>query len=450
MLTKLKHPRLSLQLVIQQTHSDHQWRRVYKSSFNSWAYSIKKASSSSSPLKALHLYTRMHRQSVPFDTFSILFALKSCTNSPHNLAAVICHLHAHSLKLGFYTHVYVATALLSAYISTSFNDACKVFDEMPHRNTITHNIMVTAYSRQGDIKTARILFDKMPQRDLASWSTMIAAYMDSSQCDHMLTLFREMISKNDECLKPDQLTLGPILSGLGKMGSIGLVLGKSIHGFIVKNNWELNVQIGTCLVDMYAKCGLLKNACLVFKMMNGTNVVAWTTLICGAAQHGYGQEALKMFDKMREANVGPNELTFTGLLTACAQSGLVDEGRGYFKLLMEYGMRPTIQHYGCMIDLFGKAGLIGEAYEVIRAMPFETNVVIWGSFLSSCKLHREFEMAEKVIGEVMRVVRPENDGGVYSIVADLYALSGKWSEMERLREMMVGQNVRKVRGSSLV
>ncbi|GFQ00832.1 pentatricopeptide repeat-containing protein at1g50270 [Phtheirospermum japonicum] len=290
----------------------------------------------------------------------------------------------------------------------------------------------------------------MPQRDLASWSAMIGAYMDSSQWDHGLTLFREMISKTDNCLKPDQLTLGPILAGLGRMGSIGMVLGKSIHGFIIKNNWELNVQIGTCLVDMYAKCGLLKNACLVFEMTKGTNVVAWTALICGATQNGYSQEALKMFDKMREAGVGPNELTFTGLLTACAQAGLVDEGRGYFKLLRECGMRPTIQHYGCMVDLFGKAGLVGEAYEVIRDMPFEANVVIWGSFLSSCKLHGEFEMAEKVIGEVMRLVRPENDGGVYSLVADLYVLSGKWSEVERLREMMVGQNVRKVRGSSLI
>ncbi|KAK6118543.1 hypothetical protein DH2020_047713 [Rehmannia glutinosa] len=394
----------------------------------------------------------MQRQSVPFDSFSILFALKSCTHLPHNVN-IIRHLHAHLLKLGFSSHVYVATSLLGAYASSIFSDACIVFDEMPTRNTVTWNIVITGYSRQGDIKNARFVFDTMPQRDLASWSAMIAAYMDNSLWDHGLGLFRKMISGknvNDECLKPDQLTLGSILAGCGRMGSVGLVFGKSVHGFAIKNAWELNVELGTCLVDMYSKCGLLNNACLIFSMMKGSNVVAWTALICGAAQHGYGQEALQMFDKMREVGVKPNELTFTGILTACVQAGLVDEGRKYFRLIEQCGLKPRIQHYGCMVDLFGKTGLLGEAYEVINTMPFEANVVIWSSFLSSCKLHKQFQMAEKVIDKVMRMVRPENDGGVYSLISDLYVLSGKWSEVERLRKLMLSQNVRKARGSSFI
>lgn len=313
--------------------------------------------------------------------------------------------------------------------------------------------MITGYSRQGDLTTARIVFDTMPLRDLASWSAMIAAYMDNSLWDHGLALFREMISSrnvNDECLKPDQLTLGSILAGCGRMGSVGLALGKSIHGFAIKNKWDLNVEFGTCLVDMYAKSGLLKNACVIFDTMTCGNVVAWTALICGAAQHGYGQEALQIFEKMREAGVKPNELTFTGILKACVQAGLVDEGRRYFRMLKQCGLRPRIQHYGCMVDLFGKTGLLGEAYEVINTMPFEANVVVWGSFLSSCKLHRQFEMAEKAIDKVMRMVRPENDGGIYSLISDLYVLSGKWSEAERLRELMLSHNVRKVRASSFI
>ncbi|KAL6546182.1 hypothetical protein OROMI_021903 [Orobanche minor] len=431
----------------------HQWSCGYRSHFNSWAFAIRNAaSSSSSPLKPLQLYTHMQRQSVPFDTFSILFALKSCNHLPHNLN-IIRHLHAHLLKLGFSTNVYVATCLLSAYASTFFNDACTLFDEMPARNTVTWNVMITGYSRRGDTRAARIAFDAMPLRDLASWSAVIAAYMDNSLWNQGLALFRAMLSSRDagdERLKPDQLTLGPVLAGCGRMGSSGLGLGKSIHGFVMKNKWELNVEFGTCLVDMYAKCGHLKEACLVFRMMKSSNVVAWTALICGAARHGHGQEALWMFDKMREAGVEPNELTFTGVLTACVQKELIEEGSKYFRLLEQYGMKPTIHHYGCMVDLFGKAGLLGEAYEVINTMPFEANVVIWGSFLSSCKLHKQFEMAEKVIDKVMRMVRPENDGGVYSLICDLYVLRGKWGQVERLRDMMLSQNVRKVRGSSFI
>ncbi|KAL6561829.1 hypothetical protein OROGR_002836 [Orobanche gracilis] len=140
----------------------HPWSCGYRSHFSSWAFAIRNAaSSSSSPLKPLQLYTRMQRQSVPFDTFSTLFALKSCTHLPHNLN-IIRHLHAHLLKLGFSTNVYVATCLLSAYASTSFNDVCILFDEMPARNTVTWNVMITGYSRRGDTRAARIAFDVMP------------------------------------------------------------------------------------------------------------------------------------------------------------------------------------------------------------------------------------------------------------------------------------------------
>lgn len=234
------------------------------------------------------------------------------------------------------------------------------------------------------------------------------------------------------------------------MGSVGLVFGKSIHGFVIKNHWEMNVELGTCLVDMYAKSGLIKTASLIFSMMKVSNVVAWTALICGAAQHGYGQEAIQIFEKMREAGVEPNELTFTGILTACVKAGLVGEGRRYFRMIEECGLRPRIQHYGCMVDLFGKTGLLREAYKVINTMPFEANVVIWCSFLSSCKLHRQFQMADKVIDEVMRIVSPENDGGVYALISDLYASSGRWSEAEGFRKLMFNWNVKKSRGSSFV
>ncbi|KAL8458573.1 hypothetical protein ACS0TY_036189 [Phlomoides rotata] len=311
--------------------------------------------------------------STPFLSSSLLNLALIC---PHN-RPIIRHLHAHILKLGFSPHVYVATSLLSVYASTVFRDARILFDEMPIRNAVTWNIMITAYSRQGDIKTARIVFDTMPLRNLASWSAMVVAYMDHSLWNQGVALFPQILSS----------TIGSVLSRCG-MGSVGSIIGKSIHAFAIKNAWELNVELGTRLVDMYAKCGLLKNACSVFNMIKGGNFVSWTTLICGAAQHGHGEEALKMFEKMREAGVKPNELTFTGILAACVRSGLVVEGRRYFRMIdEEYELWPRIEHFGCMVDLFGKAGMLVEAYEVIKTMPHEANVVVWGSFLSSCKLH---------------------------------------------------------------
>ncbi|XVE68745.1 hypothetical protein DITRI_Ditri09bG0094200 [Diplodiscus trichospermus] len=410
--------------------------------FNSWTLAIKNAS----PHKALDLYCQMQRQSVPFNSFSVLFTLKSC--SPLNNSNLIAHLHSHILKLGFISHVYVATSLINAYVMASFDNARKLFDETPHRNIVTWNTMITGYSRSGDVSKAYAVFKEMPLRDIASWSAMLAAFMNSRKWSSGFECFREMVVK--ERLKPDQLTVASVLWGCAQLGSLALLVGKSVHAFIVKQEWDLNVKIGTALVDMYAKCGSLKFACIVFKLMQQRNVMTWTALICGCSQHGYGDEALSFFEAMQETGVKPNEMTFTGILNACARKGLVEEGRKYFNMIEQYGMQPRIHHYGCMVDLFGKAGLLVEAYEVIRTMKIEPNVIIWGSFLSACKEHKQFQMAERVIEQVLKTVKPESDGGVYSLISDLYVLNDKWDDAERVRKLMVNQNVRKTRGSSFI
>lgn len=408
---------------------------------NSQALAIKNASS---PNEALQLFSQMHRQSVPLDSFSMLFTLKSCTHL-QNLT-VVHHLHSHIFKLGFISHVYVATSLLHAYVITSFELACKLFDELPDRNTVTWNTMIKGYSKCGNVSKAFDVFVQMPLRNVASWSAMIAAYLNGGCLDRGLALFREMV--RSEGLKPEQMTIGSVLSGCSHLGSVGLLMGKSVHGFIIKNGWGLNVEVGTVLVDMYAKCGLLKYAFLVFELMKERNVMSWTALICGSAQHGDSKETLLLFEMMQQTGVKPNEMTFTGILSACVHTGLVDEGRKYFNMIEEFGLERRIQHYGCMVDLLGKAGLLEEAYKVIRTMEFEPNVVIWGSFLAACKEHKQFEMAERVIEQVLRMVKPENDGGVFTLICDLYALNEKWDNAERVRKIMLNQNVRKARGSS--
>lgn len=323
-----------------------------------------------------------------------------------------------------------------------------MFDEMPEKNTVTWNTMISGYSRSGDVERARLVFEEMPLRNVASWGAMIAAYVNSGKHELGLSLFRDMVM--DGGLKPDQVTAVSVLSGCAHMGSVGLLVGKSVHGFMVKKRWELNAELGTVLIGMYAKCGFLKGATQVFESMQEKNVMAWTALICGSAQHGYSKEASSLFEKMQNAGVRPNELTFTGVLSACVHTGLVEEGRKYFKLIEESGLELRIQHYGCMVDLYGKAGLLEEAYDVIKNMRLEPNVAVWGAFLSACKEHKQFEMAERVVEQVLKMVKPENDGGVYSLIADLYVLGGKWDDAERVRNLMVNHNVRKVRASSFV
>ncbi|XP_076919631.1 pentatricopeptide repeat-containing protein At5g66520-like [Bidens hawaiensis] len=408
-----------------------------------WTQAIK---NSSSPLKSVQIYTQMHRQSIPVDSFTILYTLTASTHL-HSLP-LLRHLHAQIIKLGFTSNVYIMSSLLHGYSNACFTYACKLFDEMPERTTITWNTMITGFSRSGNVDKARSVFDEMRMRNIASWSAMIAANVNTGYRNKGLALFRNMLTYED--LKPDEFTLCAVLGGCTHMGTIGLALGKSIHAFMVRNQWNINVQLGTTLVDTYAKCGSLKTAMSVFDVMRDTNVITWTALICGAGQHGYINEARTLFDNMQKSGVKPNELTFTGILNACVHAGLVEEGREYFKTIEKYGLKPNVHHYGCMVDLFGKAGKLEDAYEVIMRMETEANINVLGSFLNSCKVQNNFKMAERVINRVVDMLRPEKDGGVYSLIADLFVMGEKWDDAERIRRLMVVQNVRKARGASFV
>ncbi|CAL1397901.1 unnamed protein product [Linum trigynum] len=363
------------------------------SEFGSLAAATKQASSSSAR-DGLGIYCKMHRRcSFNLDRYDLLFALKSATSVKDPL--IVRQFHAHVFRLGFGGDVYIATSLLSAYVATSIRDARLLFDEMPDRDTFTWNVMITGYARSGDVDKAQDVFEEMPQRSVVSWSAMLTAYAHSRRWVEGLSLFRvmTMAGKDGPLIKPNAITLSIVLLCCSLMGSPGSLLGRSVHGYLLKTN----VEKDSALVNMYAKCGVYKYACLVYSAMKRKDVIAWTALIFGAARHGYSEEALSVFETMKEESVRPDELTFTGVLVACARTGMVGMGRRYFNLIKEYGLELQIQHYGCMVDMYCRAGLVEEAHDILQRMNLEPEAAIWRSFLSACKEHNRFDIVEKVM-----------------------------------------------------
>ncbi|CAA7409142.1 unnamed protein product [Spirodela intermedia] len=422
------------------------------SPFSSLPRALSAIKSASNPQEAMCLYkitvvngdySRLH----PLGSHAAVFILKACC-SRLRCANFVRHLHAHLLKAGHHFHVYVATALLHGYVLASFPDARLLFEEMPNRNTVTINTMISGYAKQGEISRARLLFEEMPERDIASWSAMIGGYVGQGEWAQAFRLFRELMWAEE--LKPDQSTLVTLLSCCAARASTRL-LGKSIHAYSQKSGMEINVQLGTALVDMYAKSGCLRSANLVFHRMPDKNVMPWSAMICGLATHGRGEEAMAFFRRMKEQGVRPNEITFTGVLNACCHAGLVEEGKKNFHAMTEeYGLTAGVHHYGCVVDLLGKAGLLEEAYDLVRKMKVEPNIVILTSLLASCKTHRNLAVAEKLIERVLGMANPDVDGGVYALVSDLYALGGRWGDAERIRTLMDRDSVKKRRGFSAI
>ncbi|KAL0332090.1 UNVERIFIED_CONTAM: Pentatricopeptide repeat-containing protein [Sesamum calycinum] len=152
---------------------------------------------------------------------------------------------------------------------------------------------------------------------------------------------------------------------------------------------------------------------------------------------------------MRKRKLRPDEITFVGVLIACSHAGKVDEGRAYFNLMKDvYNIQPNLKHYGCMVDLFGRAGLLNEAFEFIDTMEFEPNAIIWRTLLGACRIHCNVELGRRANEQLLKLRRDES--GDYVLLSNIYASSGEWCGVEDVRRLMVKSGVKKASGFSLV
>lgn len=148
----------------------------------------------------------------------------------------------------------------------------------------------------------------------------------------------------------------------------------------------------------------------------------------------------------------PNFLLFSfqvGVLSACSHTGLVDRGREYFySMNQEYGITANSKHYTCLIDLLGRAGRLEEAQNLMKTMPFEPDAATWGALLGASRIHGNTELGEKA-AKIIFEMEPEN-AGMYVLLSNLYASSGRWGDVGKMRLKMRDKGVRKVPGYSWI
>lgn len=290
------------------------------------------------------------------------------------------------------------------------------------------------------------MFDGMTERDCVCWNAMIDGYAKHGRPDEAMGLFRAMLRSG---FKADEVTVVTVLSAVAQLGS--LESGKWVHSYVEnhRRNIGFSVRVGTALVDMYYKCGSLEDACLVFDKMPEKDVVAWNSMIAGYAMHGHSQKALELFYKLRNTKLKPTDITFIGVLNACSHAGLVQKGRELFNLMQnEYKIEPKIEHYGCMVDLLGRAGLVDEAYQLVQKMRIKPDLVMWGSLLASCRLHKKMALGERIANFLLG--NGQADSGTYTLLSNIYAVVGNWSEVNRVRALMRENGVQKEPGCSSI
>ncbi|KAG2324586.1 hypothetical protein Bca52824_007314 [Brassica carinata] len=344
---------------------------------------------------------RRHRVAPDFHTFP--FLLPSFHNPTH--LPLGQRTHAQILLFGLHTDPFVRTSLLNMYSSCGdLASAHRVFYHSVSKDLPAWNSVVNAYAKAGLIDVARKLFDEMPERNVISWSCLING------------------KKNRAFVRPNEFTLSAVLSACGRLGA--LEQGEWVHAYVDKHEVEIDIVL----------VHLSSTSRRVFDALGSKkDVKAYSAMVCCLAMHGLTEECFQLFSEMTSSNnnINPNAVTFVGLLGAC-----------------RFGIAPSIQHYGCMVDLYGRAGLIEEAERFIVSMPMEPDELIWGSLLSGSRILGDVKTCEAALKRLIEL-DPMNSGA-YVLLSNVYAKTGRWIEVKRIRQEMEVKGIKKVPGCSSV
>ncbi|BAT00891.1 Os07g0260000 [Oryza sativa Japonica Group] len=323
--------------------------------------------------------------------------------------------------------------------------ARSVFDRMDQKDVVSWTAMVSAYAKIGDLDTVNELFDHMPVKNLVSWNAMITGYNHNSRYDEALRTFQLMMLEGR--FRPDEATLVSVVSACAQLGSVEYC--NWISSFIGKSNIHLTVALGNALIDMFAKCGDVGRAESIFYKMETRCIITWTTMISGFAFNGLCRDALLVYNNMCREGVQLDDTVFIAALAACAHGGLLQEGWSIFNEMVErYNIQPRMEHYGCMVDLLGRAGNLQEAILFIESMPLEPSVVIWVTLLCSCVAHGNAELIEYVSKKITEL-EPFNSS-YQVLVSNCSALEGRWDGVIDARTSMRNWGIEKVPGSSSI
>lgn len=392
---------------------------------------------------ALALFNQMRQDSVVLDDFTLATVLGVC--SGQNYGAIGELLHGYAIKSGMDSSVPVGNAIITMYAKCGNTEKANLaFRLMPLRDTISWTAMITAFSQNEDIHKARECFDTMPERNVITWNSMLSTYVQHGFSEEGLKLY-VLMQRNG--VKPDWITFATSIRACADLAVIKLGIQGVSHA--LKFGLSSDVSVANSIVTMYSRCGQIKEAQKVFDSIYVKNLISWNAMMAAYAQNGLGRKVIETFEDMLKEGCKPDHISYIAVLSGCSHMGLIEEGKHYFDSMAKvFGISPTNEHFACMVDMLGRAGLLDQAKNLIDGMPFKPNATVWGALLGACRIHHDSRLAETAVKNLMEL-NVEDSGG-YVLLANIYAESGELEGVADMRMLIKAKGIRKSPGCSWI
>ncbi|GMN28868.1 hypothetical protein TIFTF001_002201 [Ficus carica] len=364
-------------------------------------------------VEAVDLYRRMRLSGLSANKYTYPFVLKACGAMKDVMSGQV--VHGQAVKSGLDLVLFVGNALIAFY------------------------------SKSRDMKASRRAFDEMPQRDIISWNSMISGYTSNGHAKDALMLFCAVVRDHTTCF-PDHATLVSTLPAC--VHTLGIQVGFWIHSYVVQSGMEVDAALCSSLISMYANFGRVSIAKKVFVRSRDKNLEVWSAMMRCYGMNGHADEALKMFQKLLDSGLHPDGVVFLCLLSACSHAGMVEKGCEIFDKMGDFGVQRNEKHYACMVDLFGRAGFIDQAIEFIKSMPVKPGKDVFGALLGACRIHGNVELAEEVAEKL--VFLDADNARRYLTLARMYEEKGRWEDAARMRKELREKKIKKLTGTSSI
>ncbi|KAM7278270.1 hypothetical protein ACFE04_005404 [Oxalis oulophora] len=390
---------------------------------------------------ALKLFIDMAKNGVRWTEHTFVSVLNGLRNIKRGK-----EIHAWVLKNGIFSNPFITSAIVDVYCKCG-NLKYAESAHMKNRaeNSYSISSLIVGHSLQGNMLEARKLFDSLEEKNTVVWTALFSGYKKTQQSEAVFELLNEFIKTEASVL--DDLILVNVLGACAIQSALNS--GKQVHAYMFRKGVDLDEKLASAMVDMYSKSGNISYAASIFKSAMNKDSILYNVMIAGYAHHGYELQAIHLFEKMVEKGLKPDLVTFVAILSACRHGGLVELGEKYFKSMIDdYNIVPEIDHYTCMIDLYGKANQLNKAVEFTRNIPIEGDAAILGAFLHACKINRNSEFAAWAEEKLLSV--DGNNGSRYVLLASVYASEGNWADTGRIWKKMNGKDVKKFAGCSWV